>query len=101
MSVVRQVLRDRCGKRVAVSAHDLEVLQGMKLLLGEGNEEISNIWKELCDRCPPIDDSRATSNKTQIQQQFVFNEVLKDNPKPDYDLCVAYSSNGDKIARYS
>src|ERR1700689_1396822 len=95
------MLQDRCGNRIAVSSHDLELLQHKKLLLGEGNEEVSNIWKELCDRCPPVDNPLRSSLKKTNEEQFIFDEQLKDNTTPTYDICVAYSAeNGSKIARY-
>ncbi len=81
--------------------HDIEELQKKQLLLGEGKEEVSNIWKELCDRCPLIDKPSDDTTKTKKEQQFVFSEHLKDNSNPAYDICVAYSPNGADTARYS
>ncbi len=82
-----------------MSSHDLELLQQKKLLLGEGNEEVSNIWNELCDRCPLVDLGSSSSTKKTTTVEFTFNEKLKDNPTPVYDICVAYSANGSNIAR--
>ncbi len=94
------MLRERCGQRIPLAEHDIEVLQDMKLLLGEGKEEVSNIWKELCDRCPLIDNpSNSVTSRGSVDEQFVFNENLKDNPSPIYDICVVYSPNGSDIAR--
>ncbi len=98
VGVIKKMLRTRCGNRIVVSEQDIEELQQEHLLLGEGHEEIANIWKELCDRCPSVDATSASTTNTSTEQQFVFSEHLKDNTNPTNDICVAFSPNGDDIA---
>ncbi len=80
---------DRCGNRIAVSKHDIELLQRKKLLLGAGNEEIANIWKELSDRCPLINSpSDSSTKKALTEETFIFSETLKHNTNPTYDIAA-------------
>ncbi len=82
-----------------MSENDLEVLQRMNLLSREGNEEVSNIWKELCDRCPLVDKPSYSTTELQLEPDFVFNENLVNNLTPTYDVCVVYSNTGVDIAK--
>jgi len=66
ISVVRNIVRDRCRNRLILGKYDIWLLQEKKLLLGEGTEEISNIWKELNDRCPMVDHSASKKKKWRI-----------------------------------
>lgn len=94
------MLREKCEKRVAIAESDVELLQRKELLLGESKEEVSNIWKELCDRCPLVDTPHSSgTNRNTSSEQFVFNEKLKNNPNPTTAICVAYAPNGSSIAK--
>ncbi len=99
ITTVKKMLQERCGNRIVVSKQGIHELQHQQLLLGDGNEEISNIWKELCDRCPSVDNPSSASTTKTSMEQFVFNETLKDNTTPTYNLCVAYAPNGSSIAQ--
>ncbi len=95
------MISDRCGKRIAVSEHDLEYLQQQKLLLGESHEEASDIWKEICHRCREAPSfSRSSVERIRENVKFAFSETLKNNLSPTCDICVAFAPNGNEIAKY-
>ncbi len=90
------MMKDRCGRRITVSEHDIVFLQ-QKMLLGESKEEVGEIWQEICDHCPLVDDfSRSTALKN-VTEKFEFNDALKNTPTRD--ICVAFAPNGEAIAR--
>lgn len=99
---VQKILKEYCGKRIAVSDYDLKILQQKKLLLGESQEEVDTIWKEICDRCPLVDNfGLSESQKSSEHEKFVFDEKLQHNTTPTTDICVAYAMNGYHIATYN
>ncbi len=76
----------------------METLQQKSLLLGAGKYEISTIWKELCDRLPPVEDSSPLSDPSESAVTFQPTKPKKE--KPTTDICIAYSpANGTNLAK--
>ncbi len=88
-----------------VTVSKLEMLQKKELLsssMKNTKEEIDAIWKEICDRCVSLDETKHSgeSNKSE-DKNFTFDPQLQNITTPEHDVCVVFAANnGSHIAKY-
>jgi hypothetical protein len=87
--------------KLAISEEDLQTLQDNSLLRSRSQDEVTNIWKELSERCPPLDPSTsARSSENSKEDSFEFDVSQRYNTNPSVDVCVAYAEpSGRPLAR--
>ncbi len=88
--------------RVIMTVNKLEKLQKKELLsssIRNTKEEVETIWKEICDRCVPLDETRHSGESNKLEK-FTFDTKLQNVTTPEYDICVAFAvNNGNNIAK--
>ncbi len=96
-----KVLHTRCTSRIPIDEFSIEMLQKRNLLLGEGQEEVTAIWKELNDRCPVVEGTRTASAMHAIKEKEFQFSAPDDTSVPNTNICFAYApKNGFEIAKY-
>ncbi len=90
--------------RVIVTVSKLETLQKKELFsssMKNTKEEIETIWKEISDRCVPLEESRRSAGEVNISEEetFTFDPKLQNITAPEYDVCVTFANNGSHIAK--
>ncbi len=76
------------------------MLQTKGLLSQHSKEEIATIWREICDRCPPVEESVIYGERKIEEEKFRFDETLQNNTHLSYDVCIAFAPNGSSVAQY-
>ncbi len=101
---MKENLKQRCATRmtdrIIITQGKIKMLQDKYLLEGHTDQEIAAIWKEICDCCPPLNESGTFSDgNAEVQEEFTFEDSWRNNTKPENDICVVFGSNGTEYAR--
>jgi hypothetical protein len=87
--------------KFSVSEETIALLQKQGLLHGNTKDEVSDIWKEVCNRCPEVNSNNffGSAKKESLEDSFVFDEKIQFNSNPTNDFCIVFSETGSSVAR--